>query len=95
MNREDIVERLAEKGYTKKSARLIIDDFVRVIGEALIDGEEVKFHGFGTFSVYEMTPREIAEVQSREMISIPGHKIPRFTPGNQLRRWVREGIIRD
>jgi hypothetical protein len=40
VKREDIINRLADKGYTKKSAAYIIDDFVRVIAEALVEGEE-------------------------------------------------------
>jgi len=31
MQREQFVERLAAKGYTKKDARTIIDDFIEVL----------------------------------------------------------------
>lgn len=95
MKRNEIIERLAQKGYTKKSARVIIDDVVRVISEALVDGEDVMFHGFGTFYVKDVAPRETSDLQSKDRITIPGHRAPKFTPGEQLRRWVREGIIRE
>ena len=95
LKREDIIERLADKGYTKKSAAYIIDDFVRVIEEALVDGEEVMIHGFGTFRVLHTKPRDMQDYQTKETISVPTHKAPKFVPGAQLRRWVREGIIRD
>lgn len=95
MKRNEIVDRLADKGYTKKSARLIIDDVVRVIAEALVDGEEVSFRGFGTFYVKDVAPRETYDYQSKGRITIPAHKAPKFSPGNLLTRWVREGIIRE
>ena len=95
MKRNDIIERLAQKGYTKKSANLIIDDVISVISEALVEGESVQFHGFGTFYVKDVVPRETNDLQSKQRITIPGHKAPKFTPGEPLKRWVREGIIRE
>lgn len=95
LKRDDIIERLAKKGYTKKSARFIIDDFVRVVSEALVEGEEIQFHGFGTFCVKDLAPRETSEVGTGNRIVIPAHREPKFVPGKQLKRWVREGIIRE
>lgn len=95
LKRNDIVERLAQKGYTKKSANYIIDDFIRTIAEALVEGEDVQFHGFGTFYVKEMAPRKSTDLNSQETILIPGHKTPKFSASTPLRRWVREGIIRE
>ena len=95
LKREEIINRMAEKGYTKKSANLIVDDFVRVIAEALAAGEDVQFHGFGTFCVRNVANRETTDLQTKERITIPGHKAPKFVPSKALKRWVREGIVRD
>ena len=95
LKRNDIIERLAKKGYTKKSANLIVDDVMRVIAEALVEGEDVQFHGFGTFYVKDVAPRETSDLQSKARITIPSHKAPKFSPGEPLKRWVREGIIRE
>lgn len=95
LKRNDIIERVAQKGYTKKDASLIIDDLLRVIAEALVEGEDVKFHGFGTFCAKDIKPRQAMDMRTKEMITIPGHKAPKFLPGAPLKRWVREGVIRD
>lgn len=95
MNRTDIVNRIAEKGYTKKAAEVILDDLVLVITEALSKGEEVKLHGFGTFSVRTVEDRESVNVRTQERFVVHGRKIPRFTPGVSLKRAVREGIVRE
>ena len=94
MKREGIIEQLAAKGYTKRAANLIIDDVIMVISEALVGGEEVQLHGFGTFYVKDVAPRETNDIHNKQRIEIPAHKAPKFTPGKQLRKWVREGIIR-
>lgn len=95
LKRKEIIERLADKGYTKKAAAVIIDDFVRMIAEILVEGEEVKFHGFGTFKILTTKDREMQNYQTKETIPIPSHRAPKFVPGAQLKRWVREGFIRE
>ena len=95
LKKKDIIERLAEKGYTKKSATVIIEDVLSVISEALVEGEEVMFHGFGTFYAKDIKQRETRDYQSKELMVIPAYRAPKFTAGAQLKRWVREGMIRD
>lgn len=95
LKRNDFIEKLAEKGYTKKSAGMIIDDVILTITEALVAGEDVMLHGFGTFYVKEMADRSTVDLTTKERIVIPGHKSPKFTPGEYLKRSVREGVIRD
>ena len=95
MTRNDIVDRLADKGYTKKSARLIIDDVVRVITEALVSGENVVFRGFGEFYVKDVAETAGSNVYTGERMTVPAHRVPKFSAGTLLRKRVREGIIRD
>ena len=95
IKRKEFIDRLAEKGYTKRSAEMILDDFIRVIEEALVEGEDVMFHGFGTFYSKEVLEKESLNVYTGERYIIPRHRIPRFTPGKRLRKWVRDGIIRE
>lgn len=95
LKRDDVVERLAGKGYTKKSARLIIDDFMLVLTEALAEGEEIRLHGFGTFCVKETGDRKLRDTETGEESVIPSIKYPRFIPGDTLKRSVREGFVRE
>lgn len=95
LKRNDIIERLALKGYTKKDAGIILDDLVRMITEALVDGESVQIHGFGTFEVKECAPRSTVDLQTKERIIIPAYKAPKFTAGKLLKRAVKEGFIRE
>lgn len=93
--KNDFTTRLAQKGYTKHEAGIIIDDFIRTLEEILVDGESVMFRGFGTFDVRERPERESINPQSKERIVIPSYRTPKFTPGKRLKREVKEGIIRD
>ena len=40
MNKSEFIDRLAQKGYTKKSASEIVDDVIQTISEVLVEGEK-------------------------------------------------------
>lgn len=63
--------------------------------EVLAEGESIQFYGFGTFAVRESAEREGVDFQTKERITIPGHKAPKFIPGKLLKRSVKEGILRE
>lgn len=94
MNRKEIIDRIAERGYTKAAADVILDDIINVIMEALAEGEEVKLHGFGTFSVRETKVRTIKDMHTGENIVLEPMKMPKFTAGNKLKSVVKEGFVR-
>lgn len=95
LKRNDIIERLMLKGYTKNDSGIILDDVFSVITEALVSGEGVQIYGFGAFDVKEYAPRETVDFQSKERIVIPAYKAPKFTAGKLLKRAVKEGFIRE
>ena len=95
VTKEEFVERLSQKGYTKRDAGVVMDDFIRTLEEALVGGESVMFHGFGTFEVRERAERESSNPQTKERIVIPSYRAAHFTPGKKLKREIKEGLIRD
>ena len=94
LKKKEFIACLAEKGYTKTAAETVVNDVFTTMTELMIGGESIQIHGFGTFSVRDSALKEIIDKQTRERISIPGHKSPRFTPGKLLKRAVKEGILR-
>ena len=50
MNKTEMTDRLAARtGLSKGAAKDAVDGVFAIIGEALVDGEEVRLPGFGTF----------------------------------------------
>ena len=95
VTRDEFIERLSQKGYTKRDAGIVMDDFIRTLEEALVGGESVMFHGFGTFEVRERAERESSNPQTKERIVIPSYRAAHFTPGKKLKREIIEGLVRD
>ena len=95
LKRKDVIDSLALKGYTKKDAGVAFDDVFNVITEALITGESVQVYGFGLFDVKDVAQRETIDYQTKERITIPSYKAPKFTAGKLLKRAIKEGFIRN
>lgn len=95
VTKDEFIERLSQKGYTKRDAAIVMNDFIRTLEEALVNGEAVMFHGFGTFDVRERAERESSNPQTKDRMVIPSYRAAHFTPGKKLKREIKEGVIRD
>lgn len=90
MTKADFVDRLAAKsGLTKKDAAAVVDAFVGVVTEALKKGEEVQFTGFGKFYVQKRAARQGINPQTKQKITIPASKVPKFSAGMALKSAVK------
>lgn len=91
MNKDDFARRLAQRGYTKTDAKQITNDVLDTITECLLDGQEVNFHGFGSFRVINARPRETVNMHTGERVVVAGHAAPKFAAGQELRRVIKDG----
>ena len=94
VQRDEFITRLAQKGYTKHDAGVIMDDFIHTIEEILVAGDGVMFRGFGTFEVCEREERPAVNPHTREPMIVAPYKAPKFTAGKLLKREVKEGVMR-
>ena len=86
MTKAEFVDKLAAKsGLTKKDAASVVDAFVEVVTDALQNGEEVQFTGFGKFYVQKRGGREGINPQTKAKIRIPACVVPKFTAGLALK----------
>jgi DNA-binding protein HU-beta len=94
LKKDDLVNALSEKGYTKKDSSVIIDDVMAMIMEQLAEGNSIMFYGFGKFELRESKPREMVKVGTGEKIDLPSYPYIKFVPGVELKRAIREGYAR-
>ena len=90
MNKEQLVERVAEKtGATKKDVADVLNSALEMVSGALKKGEKVTIVGFGTFLVRKRKAREGRNPQTGAKIKIPAKRVPAFTAGKELKTAVR------
>ncbi len=91
MTKADFVELLArdERIGNKKAAAEAVEAVLDTIASSLSRGDDVNFTGFGKFSVAERGPRQGVNPRTRERITIPGGRVPRFSAGAGLKSQVK------
>ncbi len=89
MNKTELVAAMAEQtGLSKKDAEAALKAFTDVVTEELKKGEKIQLVGFGTFEVSERAARIGRNPHTKEEISIPASKAPRFIAGKALKDMV-------
>lgn len=87
MSKKRFVEAYAKKtGESKKRSEELVNSFLGLIEEMLLEGESIQFVGWGTFSVNERKEREGINPSDPEKkkIVIPAKKVVKFKVGKKL-----------
>ena len=86
MNKTELVAAVAEQaGISKKDAEKAVKAFTDVVAEELKNGGKVQLVGFGTFEVVERAEREGRNPATKQPITIPASKSPKFKAGKALK----------
>jgi DNA-binding protein HU-beta len=91
MNKNDLIERLAEEHeLTKTFARDLVDSVFDSIMGAVQKGEEVQLFGFGRFKVAERAARKGRNPRTGEPVKIAASKNIKFTPASSLKSSINK-----
>ena len=86
MNKTELIDAVAqEAGLSKTDAAKAVDAFVGVVEGALKKGDSITLVGFGTFKVAERAERQGRTPKTKEAITIPAARVPKFTAGKTLK----------
>ncbi len=89
ITRSDFVARLRERfGITTADAYKLVDVIFDEISEALINGEEVKFAGFGSFKILEKAERMGRNPKTGQAAVISARRVVSFRPSSEFRTRV-------
>jgi DNA-binding protein HU-beta len=90
LNKQDFIDRLAVKTeLSKADAARAVDAFLETVTDALRQGEEIVFIGFGKFSVQQRKEREAVNPSTRQKIKIAASAVPKFSAGALLKKAVK------
>jgi DNA-binding protein HU-beta len=90
VTKDDVVNAVAARtGLSKKDARIAVEAVLESVKEALRDGHDVTFTGFGKFTVQNRNARTGTNPRSPgQKVTIPASTVPKFSAGSQLRAVV-------
>lgn len=91
MNKTELVKTISNniEGATQKDVCVVLDTFMDVVKDALVNGDKVALTGFGTFEVAERAARKGRNPKTGEEILIPASKAPKFKAGKTLKDAVK------
>lgn len=74
---------------TKVQAERAIEDILEAITQELSEGSEIKFMGFGAFTIKNIPERQGMNPQTGESVTIKAHKKVSFRPGKLLKERIQ------
>lgn len=77
-------------GFTKTAVRQMLHALCDCIAMAVALDEQVRIHGFGSFSPVDRPQREIADIRTRKKITVPASRGVKFTPSETLIRKIQD-----
>ncbi len=90
MKKSELVAIVAQKlKVSRKTGRDFVDSFLGEITKALARGEKVKLAGFGVFWTRLFREKLVLPIGKSQKKKVAARRMPRFTPGNNLKRSVR------
>lgn len=90
INKDALVDAIAAKNdQSKRDVEMVIDALTDEITNMLRGGNKVTLTGFGTFRISDRAARIGINPQTKEKITIPAMKIPKFTAGKALKEAVK------
>jgi len=90
LNKGELVAKIAKDvGITKTQADDVFNSLIGAITSSLKKGRKVTIVGFGTFSVAKRKARTGRNPQTGEPIKIAARKVPKFSPGSDLKKAVK------
>lgn len=90
MNKQDVINAVAVgSGLTKKDTEKVVNALGETVKQALKSGEDVRFVGFGSFTVKERAAYKGRNPRSGEELTVPAMKVPVFKAGKLLKNAVK------
>ena len=89
MNKADLVSEVAKEVGSNRKANAAVSCVFDAIKKALKKGQTLTLVGFGTFRVSKRKARLGRNPQTGQEIKIPAKKVPKFSPGKNLKNAVK------
>lgn len=87
MGKLEFIDAIAKKmGVTKAGAEKFLNAYIDCTKEALLNGEEVKIMGFGTFLTQDKAASTVKNPRNpQETLEIPARKVVKFKMSKKLK----------
>lgn len=90
MTKADLANEIAHRTKVNKhDARKVIETFMEMVKESLVEGESVYLREFGTFTIKYRAEKPAQDITRRRTIIVPARNIPAFKPSKAFTEMVK------
>ncbi|PKP51903.1 MAG: integration host factor subunit beta [Bacteroidetes bacterium HGW-Bacteroidetes-1] len=90
MTKAEIVADVANKtGVEKVAVQAVVESFMEVVKDSMMNGENVYLRGFGSFTIKRRAEKTGRNISKNTTIIIPAHNIPAFKPAKTFVNQVK------
>lgn len=93
MIKTDVVSQISKKtGLEKRDVKEVVEVFFDIIKDSLVQGENVYFRGFGSFTLKKRAKKIGRNITKNTSIVVPEHFIPYFKPSKSFANKVKTSV---
>ena len=92
LTKAQLAELLFEQiGLNKRESKDMVDAFLDLVSNSLVDGDDVKITGFGNFQIRTKSPRPGRNPRTGEAIPIAARRVVTFHASQKLKEQIQAG----
>lgn len=92
MTKADLVTEIASRtGINQAEVKIIIEEWMQVIKESLLQGLSVPLRGFGSFIRKKRASKVARNISKNITIEVPAHEVPAFKPSKEFTNQIKKG----
>lgn len=86
ITKQSLIQEIAKStGFVRSDIKIVVEQFLELIGEKLIDGNTIEIRGFGTFACKPRKARPARNPRTGETVLIEERLVPTFKFSNDIK----------
>lgn len=96
ITKQSLIQEIAKStGFVRNDIKIVVEQFLDLLGEKLIEGNTIEIRGFGTFTCKPRKARPARNPRTGETVLINERLVPTFKFSNDIKDKINslEGIL--
>nr|WP_255252423.1 MULTISPECIES: HU family DNA-binding protein [unclassified Fibrobacter] len=96
ITKQSLIQDIAKStGFVRNDIKTVIEQFLDLLGEKLIEGNTIEIRGFGTFACKPRKARPARNPRTGETVQIEERMVPTFKFSNDIKNKINslEGVV--
>lgn len=96
ITKQYLIQEIAKStGFVRNDIKTVVEQFLDLVGEKLIDGNTIEIRGFGTFACKPRKARPARNPRTGETVLIEERMVPTFKFSNDIKDKINslEGVL--